>query len=68
MVATPDIIIASCGFRPISSGKTNVAPNIATTCWAPSPTVLPHESRSCGGDHVAWFQSSVSVQRPQGHS
>src|SRR4051812_32555586 len=44
----PDIMIARFGFRPITTGKTNVAPNIATTCWAPMPTVLPHESRSSG--------------------
>src|SRR3569833_1393434 len=29
-------------------GKTNVAPYIATTRWAPMPTVLPQESRSAG--------------------
>ena len=42
------IMIASCGLRPMTSGKTKVAPNIATTCWAPRPTVLPHDSRSSG--------------------
>src|SRR4051812_25364014 len=48
MVATPLMRIASWGFRPMMSGNTNVAPNIATTCWAPSPAVRPHESRSSG--------------------
>src|SRR5690349_19207658 len=48
IVAMPDIMIARLGSRPITTGKTNVAPNIATTCWAPMPTVLTHESRSSG--------------------
>ena len=47
-MAMPLIMIASCGFSPMISGNTNVAPNIATTCWAPSPTVRPHDSRSSG--------------------
>ena len=29
-------------------GKTKVAPNMATTCWAPRPMVLPQERRSSG--------------------
>ena len=48
IVAMPLIMIASCGLSPMMSGKTNVAPNIATTCWAPSPTVRPQLSRSSG--------------------
>ncbi len=48
IVAMPLIMIASCGLSPMISGKTKVAPNIATTCWAPSPAVRPHESRSSG--------------------
>jgi hypothetical protein len=32
IVAKPDIITARFGFRPMTAGKTNVAPNIATTC------------------------------------
>ena len=44
----PDIMIARLGSSPITTGKTNVAPNIATTCCAPMPTVRPHESRSSG--------------------
>jgi len=47
-VAKPDIMTASWGFSPINSGKTKVAPNIATTCWAPRPTVLPQLNRSWG--------------------
>src|SRR4029079_15865455 len=48
IVAMPLIMIASCGLSPMSSGNTNVAPNIATTCWAPRPTVLGHDRRSSG--------------------
>ena len=48
IVAMPLIMIASCGLSPMTSGNTNVAPNIATTCWAPRPTVFPHERRSSG--------------------
>ncbi len=48
MVATPLIMIASWGLSPMTSGKTKVAPNIATTCWAPRPAVLPQDRRSSG--------------------
>ena len=48
IVATPDIITARFGSRPMTSGNTNVAPNIATTCWAPNPIVRGQESRSSG--------------------
>ena len=48
MVAIPLIMMASWGLSPMISGNTNVAPNIATTCCAPKPTVRPHESRSSG--------------------
>src|SRR5450631_3487632 len=48
IVATPLIMIASWALSPMISGNTNVAPNIATTCWAPRPTVLGHDSRSSG--------------------
>ena len=34
-------MIARLGSSPMTIGKTNVAPNIATTCWAPRPAVLP---------------------------
>src|SRR5687768_7418837 len=44
----PLIRIARLGSRPMMIGNTNVAPNIATTCWAPMPTVLPHMSRWSG--------------------
>ena len=44
----PENMIARLGSSPITSGNTKVAPNIATTCWAPSPTVLPQGSRSSG--------------------
>src|SRR5258708_40246345 len=48
MVATPLINMASCGLRPMTRGNTNVAPNIATTCCAPSPTVRGQDRRSSG--------------------
>ena len=44
----PDIMIARLGSSPMTIGNTNVAPNIATTCWAPRPTVRGHDSRSSG--------------------
>ena len=45
---TPDIRIARFGSRPMMIGKTNVAPNIATTCCAPTPIVFGQDSRSSG--------------------
>src|SRR6476620_10242162 len=45
-------MIARLAFRPMMSGKTKVAPNMATTCWAPSPMVLPQASR--------WFGATAS--------
>ncbi len=45
IVQIPENMIARLGSSPITIGNTNVAPNMATTCWAPSPTVLPHGSR-----------------------
>jgi hypothetical protein len=48
MVATLDISTARFGLRPMTAGKTNVAPNIATTCWAPRPVIRSADSRSPG--------------------
>ena len=48
IVAMPLIRIARFASSPMMSGKTNVAPNIATTCWAPIPIVRGQESRSSG--------------------
>src|SRR3954471_8892856 len=36
------------GGKPVMNGTRNVAPNIATTCWAPSPIVRGQVSRSPG--------------------
>jgi hypothetical protein len=47
-VQTPDIMMARFGSRPMMIGNTNVAPNIATTCCAPTPIVLGQDSRSSG--------------------
>ena len=44
----PENRIARLGSSPITSGNTNVAPNMATTCWAPRPAVRPQLSRSIG--------------------
>ena len=48
----PENMIARLGSSPMTSGKTKVAPNIATTCCAPRPTVLPHARR--------WFGATAS--------
>ena len=45
MVQIPENMIARLGSSPMTSGNTNVAPNIATTCWAPRPAVFPQLSR-----------------------
>src|SRR3954447_15023093 len=45
IVQIPLNMIARFGSSPMTIGKTKVAPNMATTCWAPIPTVLPHGSR-----------------------
>ncbi len=46
-------------------GNTNVAPNIDTTCWLPSPMVLPQLSRSPGATTspgLMFFPSPCNVQ------
>src|ERR671926_449272 len=48
IVAIPLIMIARFASSPMTIGKTKVAPNIATTCCAPIPTVRGHDSRSSG--------------------
>ena len=48
MVAMPDISTARFGFSPMMAGNTKVAPNIATTCWAPRPAIRSPDSRSPG--------------------
>ena len=48
IVETPLVRMASCGSRPIATGNRNVAPNMATTCWAPNPMVRGQDSRSSG--------------------
>src|SRR5688500_11732829 len=44
----PLIMIARLAFSPMMIGNTKVAPNMATTCWAPRPVVLPQDRRSSG--------------------
>jgi hypothetical protein len=40
-VPTPEKSRVVVGGKPVSTGTRKVAPNIATTCWAPMPTVRP---------------------------
>jgi hypothetical protein len=47
-VPTPDISTATLGSKPIRIGASTVAPNIATTCWAPIANVCGQGSRSSG--------------------
>ena len=54
-------MIARFGSSPMTSGKTNVAPNIATTCWAPMPTVRGQDSRSSGRDHLTGRRRLAAV-------
>ena len=41
------------GGKPVSTGTRKVAPNIATTCWAPMPMVRGQLSRSSGATTAA---------------
>ncbi len=45
---TPENNSVVVGGKPVSTGTRNVAPNIATTCWAPMPMVRGQLSRSSG--------------------
>jgi hypothetical protein len=47
-VPTPDIRMAMFGSKPISSGASTVAPNMATTCWRPMATIWGQGRRSSG--------------------
>src|SRR5436190_22988970 len=51
--------MATLGSKPISSGASTVAPNIATTCWSPSARVWAMGRRSSG----AMTPDVRSVQR-----
>lgn len=48
MVPTPENSRVVAGGNPVSTGTRKVAPNIATTCWAPMPMVRGQLSRSSG--------------------
>ena len=54
MVPTPENSSVVAGGKPVSTGTKNVAPNIATTCWAPSPMVRGQLSRSPGATTKPW--------------
>src|SRR6187200_278392 len=47
-VPTPENSSVVAGGKPVSTGTRKVAPNIATTCWAPMPMVRAQLSRSWG--------------------
>ncbi len=44
----PEKKIVVLGGKPIRTGTMNVAPNIASTCWAPRPMVCGQARRSSG--------------------
>jgi hypothetical protein len=51
-VPTPDISTATLGSKPISSGASTVAPNIATTCCAPIAIDCGPRQPLVGRDHA----------------
>ena len=63
-VPTPDISTATFGSKPISSGASTVAPNIATTCCAPIATVCGHGSRSSGAITPSVFVVHANMPVP----
>ena len=69
-MAMPLIMIASCGLRPMTSGKTNVAPNIADDVLGTEPDrPAPREPLVGGDDVVGAHGLAVPVQFPaQSHS
>src|SRR5918998_3621743 len=69
IVHRPENMMARLGSSPITTGNTNVAPNMATTCCAPRPMVLPHGSRWFGitASPGAGFTTShlnIDIARP----
>src|SRR5882757_1408473 len=52
-VPTPENSSVVVGGKPVSTGTRNVAPNMATTCWAPMPMVRGQLSRSSGATTAA---------------
>lgn len=67
MVQIPENIRARLGSRPIMTGKTNVPPNIATTCCAPTPAVFGQLRRSSvmtatpGGGGSTRFHANIDI-------
>ncbi len=60
----PENMIARLGSSPMTIGKTNVAPNMATTCWAPRPAVRPQVRRWCGATASpgsGWTTSHLNI-------
>ena len=48
MVPMPENSSVVAGGKPVSTGTRKVAPNMATTCWAPIPRVRGQLRRSSG--------------------
>src|SRR5688500_7385484 len=44
----PEKKMVVAGGKPVRTGTRNVAPNIASTCWPPTPIVAGQDSRSSG--------------------
>ncbi len=65
MVPTPENSRVVAGGKPVNTGTRKVAPNIATTCWAPMPRVRGQLSRSSGATTSAsgptYFQDSLVI-------
>src|SRR5258708_37343223 len=61
-VPTPENSSVVVGGKPVSTGTRNVAPNIATTCWAPMPMVRGQLSRSSGATTAASGGTGVQVR------
>ncbi|BBY49766.1 hypothetical protein MARA_32340 [Mycolicibacterium arabiense] len=63
IVPMPENSSVVAGGKPVSTGTRNVAPNMATTCWAPIPMVRGQLSRSSGATTAAsratGFQAKV---------
>src|SRR5690348_1604830 len=65
-VPIPENSSVVAGGNPDSTGTRNVAPNIATTCWAPMPMVRGQLSRSSGAttkasDGTGFQPSEITV-------
>ena len=60
-VPMPEKKRARFGSKPITSGATTVAPNIASTCWKPMASVPGQGSRSSGAITPVRFSRHVNI-------